>query len=82
MSAAPPAWLVALRRALRMIGSPGGEIAQRVPITGQVIATTFRDRLPHFDEIWNAREVFQQAHAHFRVSAAGMPVWFRRRAAR
>ncbi len=73
----PPSWLVAMHRASRLIGSPGGEVAQRVPITGQVIATTFRDRLPHFDEIWNAREVFQQAHAHFRVLRQRLPVWFR-----
>src|SRR5918994_175546 len=51
-----------------MIGTPFGERAVRVPITGQVIATSFRDRLPHFDEIWNAQHLFQQAHAYFRVS--------------
>ena len=63
----PPKWLVALRRMRRMLRAPVGEIASPVPITGQVIATTFRDRLPHFDEIWNCQDVFQQAHAHLRV---------------
>ncbi|MBX9702299.1 MAG: glycosyltransferase family 4 protein [Acetobacteraceae bacterium] len=72
-----PAWLDVLRRGYRLIGSPGGEVATRVPITGQVIATTFRDRLPHFDEVWNAREVFQQAQAHFRVLGTRLPVAFR-----
>ncbi|MBK1662021.1 glycosyltransferase family 4 protein [Paracraurococcus ruber] len=63
----PPKWLVALRRGRRMLRAPLGERAERVPITGQVIATTFRDRLPHFDELWNARDLFQQSQAHFRV---------------
>ena len=72
-----PQWLQAIRRGYRLIGSPGGETAARVPITGQVIATTFRDRLPHFDELWNAREVFQQAHAHFRVLGSRLPVRLR-----
>lgn len=70
----PPKWLVALRRGYRLIGSPGGEVAERVPITGRVIATPFNDRLPHFDELWNAREVFQQAHAYFRVFRDRLPV--------
>ena len=51
----PPRWLVALRRTRRMLFAPLGERAMRVPITGQVIATPFRDRLPHFDEIWTPR---------------------------
>ncbi|MBL6453860.1 glycosyltransferase family 4 protein [Belnapia sp. T6] len=63
----PPRWLVLLRRLRRMMRAPWGELAAPVPITGQVIATTFRDRLPHFDEIWNTQDLFQQAHAHFRV---------------
>ncbi|MDB5371667.1 MAG: glycosyl transferase family 1 [Belnapia sp.] len=63
----PPKWLVALRRARRILTTPFGETAVPVPVTGQVIATTFRDRLPHFDEIWNVQDLFQQAQAHFRV---------------
>jgi glycosyltransferase involved in cell wall biosynthesis len=63
----PPKWLELLRRARRLARAPFGETAVRVPITGQVVATTFRDRLPHFDEIWNAQNLFQQAHAHLRV---------------
>jgi glycosyltransferase involved in cell wall biosynthesis len=75
----PPKWIQAIRRGYRMIGSPGGEVADRVPMSGNVIATTFRDRLPHYDEIWNAREVFQQAHAHFRVMGGLLPVRVRGR---
>ena len=71
---APPPWLVALRRTSRMLGSPLGEEAVRVPVTGQVVATAFSDRLPYFDELWNAREVFQQAHAQFRFINRLLPV--------
>ena len=69
-----PQWVEVLRRAHRMVTAPFGERAVRVPITGQVIATTFRDRLPHFDEIWNAQHLFQQAHAYFRVSKGPLTV--------
>jgi glycosyltransferase involved in cell wall biosynthesis len=69
-----PQWVEVLRRAYRMVTAPFGERAVRVPITGRVIATTFRDRLPHFDEIWNAQHLFQQAHAYFRVSKGPLTV--------
>ena len=59
-------WLQLLRRARGLFTAPMGETARRVPITGTVISTTFNDRLPHFDEIWNARDLFQQAAAHQR----------------
>jgi glycosyltransferase involved in cell wall biosynthesis len=63
----PPFLLTALRRGRRLLRGPFGESARPVPITGRVIATTFRDRLPHFDEIWNNAGLFQQAHVHFRA---------------
>ncbi len=69
-----PAWILAFRRFYRALGSPNGEHAMRVPISGRVIATSFRDRLPHYDELWNAWELFQQAHAQFRVLGRLMPV--------
>jgi glycosyltransferase involved in cell wall biosynthesis len=72
-----PGWWRATRRALRIPASLGGEKAERVPISGDVIATAFRDRLPHFDEIWNAPELFHQAHTNFRLVNALMPVRLR-----
>ncbi len=59
-------WLQLARRVRGLFRAPLGEVARRVPITGTVISTTFNDRLPHFDEIWNARDLFQQSTAHFR----------------
>lgn len=75
----PPAWLVVLRRARRLLRAPLGELASQVPITGQVIATTFRDRLPHFDEIWNVQDLFQQAQAHIRFFSSRLKVKVPRR---
>jgi glycosyltransferase involved in cell wall biosynthesis len=74
-----PDWLIALRRLRRVIGSPYGEIASPVPITGQVVATTFRDRLPHFDEIWNVRDLFQQSHVNYRLFGTRLAVHVRAR---
>lgn len=70
----PPAWLVALRRMRRMLYSMFGELATPVPMTGQVIATPFRDRLPHFDEIWNAQDLFQQAFVHYSFAGRRLSV--------
>jgi len=70
----PPQWLVALRRARRLASAAIGETATLVPVTGRVIATTFRDRLPHFDELWNAQEVFQQAIVNHRLFGTTLTV--------
>jgi len=75
----PPAWLVLLRRARRLLRAPLGELAAPVPITGRVIATTFRDRLPYFDEIWNVQDLFQQAQAHIRIFSGRLKVKVPRR---
>lgn len=75
----PKPWVEYLRRAHRLVVAPFGERGERVPITGNIIATTFRDRLPHFDEIWNAPHLFQQANAYFRVSRNPLTVRVRKR---
>ena len=41
----PPSWLVALRRGRRLLRAPFGELAVPVPITGQVIANQYGERL-------------------------------------
>ena len=75
----PRAWAEVLRRAHRMLVKPFGERAMPVPVTGRVVATNYRDRLPHFDEIWNAAHLFQQAQAFFRVSSGPLTVRVPRR---
>lgn len=42
-----------------------GYQATEVPITGTVITNNFYSRLPHFDRIQNAPELFSQAHGAF-----------------
>jgi glycosyltransferase involved in cell wall biosynthesis len=60
----PPAWLTALRRIRKAITSPASVTARRVPITGQVIATHYKSRMPYFDTIWNAPDIFGRSTQH------------------
>lgn len=55
-------WLSRARQALR---APLGFRASQVPITGNVITRTFAARMPHYDAIYNASEVFRDAHSAF-----------------
>src|SRR5215472_2632318 len=54
----PPGWLLRLRYAWETLISPVGHIARRVPITGRVISTHYKSRLPYFDTIWTSLDVF------------------------
>ena len=75
----PPTWLLLLRRLRGLFRAPFGETARQVPITGTVISTTFNDRLPHFDELWNAQDLFQQSAAHYRFYGTRLKVNLARR---
>jgi glycosyltransferase involved in cell wall biosynthesis len=70
----PPAWLQLLRRARQLVVSPFGQRAVYVPITGKVIATTFRSRLPYFDRIWNVPDLFGLSYRHFRLYGSRLQV--------
>ncbi|HXU21610.1 MAG TPA: glycosyltransferase family 1 protein [Verrucomicrobiae bacterium] len=48
--------------------------AQRVDLSGAVIAAPFRSRLPYFDQLWNARNVFLRADKHFNRTKKFLPV--------
>lgn len=57
-----------IRRAARLFGAmtiPFGLKAKEVPITGRVITKPFENRLPYFQKIWNASNLFSLAHAYF-----------------
>ncbi|TCZ61354.1 glycosyltransferase family 4 protein [Roseicella aquatilis] len=75
----PPALLVAWRRARRLLFRSFGEVASPVPMTGKVITAPFRDRLPHFDEIWNAQDLFKQAHVNYTFGQQRLQVRMRHR---
>lgn len=47
-----------LRDLQRILTLPFGEIALEVPVTGQVIRDSFQSRLPHFDHVWNVKDLF------------------------
>jgi glycosyltransferase involved in cell wall biosynthesis len=70
----PPRWLKALRDARRLVTAPFGDTARRVPMTGNVIRTAFENRMPYFDEIWNAQDLFTVAQGQFGLFRRLMPV--------
>jgi glycosyltransferase involved in cell wall biosynthesis len=51
----------------RLITSPLGATARRVPITGKVIARTAAGGLPVHDRIFNARDLYTVSRWHFRT---------------
>ena len=67
---APPGWLVAWRYMMEAVSSPNVVKSRAVPITGQVIATHYKSRLPYFDTIWNSPDVFNRSARHFAVTRA------------
>lgn len=60
----PPAWLQKLRDIRAMFTWAFGVTARRVPITGQVIFTQYKSRMPYFDTIWNAPDLFGRSTRH------------------
>lgn len=61
----PPKWLAALQTAQETAVARAGFAATEVKLTGRVIYETYRSKLPHFDSIWNSRNLFQRARASF-----------------
>jgi glycosyltransferase involved in cell wall biosynthesis len=62
---APPAWLSMMRQSSDAITSPTGVRARKIPISGRVIATHYKSRLPYYDTIWNAPDIFNRAEQYF-----------------
>ncbi len=58
----------------RLVTSPIGVTAKEVPISGSVISKNFRNRLPHFDRIFTARELYSFSRWHFRTYGTFLPV--------
>jgi glycosyltransferase involved in cell wall biosynthesis len=63
-----PPLLAAARYFHERVLSPFRASAKRVPITGRVITTHYKSRLPYFDAIWNAANLFARAERHIRTS--------------
>jgi glycosyltransferase involved in cell wall biosynthesis len=60
----PPRWLVWLRYMREAMTSPLGIKGSKVPITGRVIATQYKSRMPYADAIWNIPDLFGRADRH------------------
>lgn len=58
----PSLMLEVARRLKQLCTSPLGVRAKEVPLTGRVITRTFQSRLPHYDRIWNAPELFSRSY--------------------
>lgn len=60
-----PRFFELLERAKQALRFPLSYKARQVPITGRVESRTFQARMPHYDAIYNASEVYQNAQAVF-----------------
>ena len=58
-------WLDILDQAHRALLGPLGHFATEVPISGKVITNTFSARLPAFDHILNATDLFKRSQSAF-----------------
>ena len=56
-----------LKRGLRALRGPAGYDAYEVPMTGRVETRTFASRLPYFDALYNANEVFKSSNGSFQI---------------
>ncbi len=68
------AWERIARDLQRLMPRPFGPRAFEVPVTGDVIIESQRSRMPHFDRIWNANDLFGAATTQFALTNGFMPV--------
>jgi len=69
----PPAWLKPLRDSSDAIASPVGAWARKVPMSGRVITTQYKSRLPYYDTIWNAPDIWNRSEQYFHASRLASP---------
>jgi glycosyltransferase involved in cell wall biosynthesis len=62
----PPKWLALLRGLRETIVAPAGFAATEIQLTGRVIYETYKSKMPYFDSLWNARDLFQRARLSYR----------------
>jgi glycosyltransferase involved in cell wall biosynthesis len=63
----PPRWLEFMRYVNELVHSPAGVRAKPVPITGKVIAKTYRSRMPYYDGILNVPDLWSRSYRHFAI---------------
>jgi glycosyltransferase involved in cell wall biosynthesis len=67
-------WADQLGQGIHTLRAPLGQQAEEVPISGRVISRTFEARLPSYDRIYHAPDVFKRAHGAFQVWGSLVPV--------
>ena len=60
-------WLEILDQAYQAIQGPLTFKAKQIPVTGKVITRTFQSRLPKFDRLYNAPDLFMRAQSAFKL---------------
>jgi glycosyltransferase involved in cell wall biosynthesis len=62
------------RRFRRTLMAGLGERVSEIPVTGQVVTDIYANRMPHFDRLWNAEDVFNRAHNRFKMGPKIVPL--------
>ena len=60
-------WLEILDQAYQALQGPLAFKARQIPVTGRVITRTFQSRLPKFDRLYNAPDLFMRAQSAFKL---------------
>jgi glycosyltransferase involved in cell wall biosynthesis len=60
-------WLEILDQAYQALQGPMAFKAKQIPVTGRVITRTFQSRLPKFDRLYNAPDLFMRAQSAFKL---------------
>ncbi len=56
-----------MEQAHRAVLGPLGHIAAEIPVTGKVIARQYSARMPHYDTLYNATDVFMRSQSAFKL---------------
>lgn len=62
-----PSWLKVLRAVKESLYAPFGFSATKVPLNDIVVKDTFKSKLPYYDDIYNAPDVFRKASVTFSI---------------
>ncbi len=60
-------WLEILDQAYQALQGPLAFKARQIPVTGRVVTRTFQSRLPKFDRLYNAPDLFMRAQSAFKL---------------
>ncbi len=60
-------WWGRTRQSIGKVLSPTSNTAFEVPVTGTVVADPFLSKLPHYDSIWNAPDLYQKSAVQFEL---------------